>query len=551
MREKIKSVVTGCMSNDAGICSNALREIAAGGSYTAEEKKEIAAGLASLFYRDTFENEKMNQVLNLVVKSMIDLGTEIIPYIIEQLEDADAETAQSFGRVLGGIGAPSIDPLLAEIKNSARSSYAKINCLVALGCFETPEIARAVPVINDCAASSDSMIKAQAVHTLGRIANRVVASDLEESVRWSMFDAAYAAVSDPKPAVRRHAVRALSKMQINHYLDKEQYEKTYQCFRGMMGLDNMEWDHAYIVRAEVDASLHFFNLQPNSHNLPVTHTADRYRQDYKIIAKKELAPGTYHFKVSAPLIARKIVAGQFVIIRPNAHSERIPLSICGWNREEGYIELIIMAIGRTSKEATAKNVGDSFQDVVGPLGQRSHVEKYEGACVLLGGGFGTGAIIPTARDLKELGNRVIGVIGARSKDLVLMEQELREVCDEVIITTNDGSSGMQGMVTDAMKMIMDREPVSFALAVGPVPMMKAISDQTRDTGVSAFVSLNAIMVDGTGMCGACRVTVGGKTKFACFHGPDFDGHQVDFEELSKRLKMFVEKEKVAMETAAV
>ncbi len=272
-----------------------------------------------------------------------------------------------------------------------------------------------------------------------------------------------------------------------------------------------------------------------------------YHQDFKILSKRELCANTFHFKVHAPFIARKILAGQFVIIRPNEKSERIPLSICGWNRDEGYIEIIIMATGRTSTEAVIKEVGESFQDIVGPLGQRSHVTKYDGACVLIGGGYGTGAIIPTAKDLKELGNRVIGIIGARTENLLIMADELKAVCDEVYLTTNDGSVGIEGFVTHALEKIIADEKVSTTLAVGPMPMMMAVADMTKKNDIECWVSLNAIMVDGTGMCGACRVTVGGETKFACFHGPDFDGHNVDYKELMTRQKMFVDKEKIAME----
>ncbi|VAX14891.1 NADH-dependent reduced ferredoxin:NADP+ oxidoreductase subunit A [hydrothermal vent metagenome] len=273
----------------------------------------------------------------------------------------------------------------------------------------------------------------------------------------------------------------------------------------------------------------------------------KYNQDFKVLTKRELCANTYHFKIQAPMIAKKILAGQFIMIRPNENSERIPLSICGWDREEGYIELIIMSAGRTSTEATLKEVGDSFTDVVGPLGQRSHITKYDGACVLMGGGYGTGAIIPTARDLKEAGNRVIGVVGARSENLLLMVDELKEACDEVYLTTNDGSIGIEGFVTHALEEIQKKEKVSSVLAVGPVPMMIAVANMTKEDGIECWVSLNAIMVDGTGMCGACRVTVGGKTKFACFHGPDFNGHEVDFKELMTRQKMFVDQEKIAME----
>ncbi len=276
----------------------------------------------------------------------------------------------------------------------------------------------------------------------------------------------------------------------------------------------------------------------------------QYKQSYLIRKKEFLSPGTYFFQIEAPFIARKIQAGQFIMLRPNANSERIPISICGWDEKEGYIEIIISKEGRTSAEAIRKEQGDSFTDVVGPLGVRSHVSKYEGAAVVLGGGYGAGAVLPTARDLKKMGNKVIGVVGARSKDLVLMESRMREVCDEVYVTTNDGSAGIQGFVTDALKVIMEKEKVSTTLAVGPVPMMKAVADLTKTHGIESWVSLNAIMVDGTGMCGACRVTVDNKTRFACFHGPDFNGHLVDFDELMKRQAMFKIQEKMALEAVS-
>jgi ferredoxin--NADP+ reductase len=192
-------------------------------------------------------------------------------------------------------------------------------------------------------------------------------------------------------------------------------------------------------------------------------------------------------------------------------------------------------------------VGDSFKDVVGPLGERSKIPKSKGTCVVIGGGYGTGAIIPTAMDMKQRGHKVIGIVGARNREMLIMVDELKSVCDEVYLTTNDGSGGIKGLVTDALDRVLLNESVIHVLAVGPVPMMKAVSELTRPFQIETFVSLNAIMVDGTGMCGACRVMVGGETKFACFHGPDFDGHQVDFENLMKRQKMFVKEEKKALD----
>lgn len=280
------------------------------------------------------------------------------------------------------------------------------------------------------------------------------------------------------------------------------------------------------------------------------HRTHRYMQSYALLEKKELAANTFYFKVSAPLLAKKIEAGQFVMIRPNNKSERIPLSVCGWDRNKGYIEIVIMATGRTSQEAVAKQVGESFQDVVGPLGQATHGKKHEGVCVVIGGGYGTGAVLPTARKLKNLGNKVYGIAGARSQNLLLLTKEMQETCDQVFFTTNDGSAGRQGFVTNALEDIIQKERVSYVLAIGPVPMMKAVSDMTKKETtmeIETWVSLNAIMVDGTGMCGACRVSIGGKTKFACYHGPDFLGHEVHFKELMARQKMFLAQEQWAQE----
>ena len=190
--------------------------------------------------------------------------------------------------------------------------------------------------------------------------------------------------------------------------------------------------------------------------------------------------------------------------------------------------------------------GDEFESLVGPLGTPSHVGKY-GTCVLLGGGYGSGAIIPVAKKLKELGNKVIGVVGARTKELLVMHNELKEEVDELYITTNDGSEGIKGFVTTALAAIMEKENVAWVLGIGPVPMMKAIAEQTREDKIPTYASLNAIMVDGTGMCGACRVTVDGVTKFACIHGPDFDAHTTNFEELMLRQNAYKEPEAQANE----
>ncbi len=267
---------------------------------------------------------------------------------------------------------------------------------------------------------------------------------------------------------------------------------------------------------------------------------------YTITSRTMLGPTTVMMHVQAPWVARKAQPGQFVIVRYGVEGERIPLSLSGWDREAGTLRLIIQGVGATTKKMIALKEGDSFTDLVGPLGQRSHLPA-DGTLVVIGGGYGTGAVMPTAREAKATGRRVVGIIGARSKDLVLLEDEMRTVCDEVFVTTNDGSQGMAGMVTDALKIVIAREKVGAVLAIGPVPMMRAVSDMTKPAAIPTMVSLNAIMVDGTGMCGGCRVIVGGETKFACYDGPDFDGHKVDYDVLVLRQQMYKPMEAQAMD----
>ncbi len=268
---------------------------------------------------------------------------------------------------------------------------------------------------------------------------------------------------------------------------------------------------------------------------------------YKILKRKVIAPKTVMLHVEAPAVARSIQQGQFIMLKLNEYGERIPISISGWNKEEGWLRIVIMGAGRTSNEILLMKEGDEFESLVGPLGTPSHVGKFDGTCVLLGGGYGAGAIIPVAQKLKELGNRVIGVVGARNKDLLVMHNELKKEVDELYITTNDGSEGIKGFVTNALAAIMEKENVAWVMGVGPVPMMKAIADMTKADKIPTYASLNAIMVDGTGMCGACRVTVAGKTKFACIHGPDFDAHETNFEELMLRQGAYKEPEAIANE----
>ncbi|HEX8040854.1 MAG TPA: sulfide/dihydroorotate dehydrogenase-like FAD/NAD-binding protein, partial [Chryseosolibacter sp.] len=315
----------------------------------------------------------------------------------------------------------------------------------------------------------------------------------------------------------------------------------HSLFLEITGQDERQsWDSDLIVRQEAERFLKYFSESPSP--------LQAYTQTFRILNKTFLCLNTFQFTIEAPFIARKIEAGQFIIVRPHSMSERIPLSVCGWDRSAGTLQIIVSAVGKTSTEINRMQKGDTFKDIVGPLGERSHLPNAVGTCVVIGGGYGTGAIIPTARDLKARGNKVIGIVGARDKESLIMTDELKGVCDEVLITTVDDSCGRKGMVTDALKELLSREKIIHVLAVGPVPMMRAVSEMTRPLKVETFVSLNAIMVDGTGMCGACRVSVGNETKFACFHGPDFDGHLVDFDNLMKRQKMFVKEEKIALET---
>lgn len=263
----------------------------------------------------------------------------------------------------------------------------------------------------------------------------------------------------------------------------------------------------------------------------------------KIIEKKLIRPpDVFYFKIAAPLISRKAQPGQFVIVRLHEHGERIPLSLADINPEEGTISLIVMAIGKTSAEFVSMNAGDEISDLCGPLGQPTHIEKL-GKVIVIGGGFGVAPLYPIARAFKAAGNKVICIMGARSADLLIYEKEMGEVCDEVLVTTDDGSKGVKGVVTVALEQELEKGDTSLVVSVGPAIMMKFVCLTTKNFGVKTLVSLNPIMVDGSGMCGACRVSVGGETKFACTDGPDFDGHLVDWDVLMSRQKMYLSEEK--------
>ena len=258
---------------------------------------------------------------------------------------------------------------------------------------------------------------------------------------------------------------------------------------------------------------------------------------YKIVSKEQFSEKVFRLRVEAPLIAKAYRAGNFVILRVGEKGERIPLTIAHADPDKGLITLVIQKVGLSSSRICDLNEGDCITDVVGPLGQATHIEKF-GTVVCAGGGVGVAPMLPIAAALKKAGNRVISVLAGRSKDLIILEKEVREVSDEVIIMTDDGSYGDKGLVTEGIERVIKREKVDHCVAIGPAIMMKFVCKLTKQYEIPTVVSLNTIMVDGTGVCGACRVTVGGKTKFVCVDGPEFDGHQVDFDGMMQRLGSF-------------
>lgn len=261
----------------------------------------------------------------------------------------------------------------------------------------------------------------------------------------------------------------------------------------------------------------------------------------KIVSKEQFSANVIKLEVEAPLIARSRKAGHFVIVKVGEKGERIPLTIADADTTKGTITLVIQAIGSSSKKICALNVGDEITDLVGPLGQATHVEKV-GTVVCAGGGVGVAPLLPIVKAFHEAGNRVIVVLAARTKDLVILEEQMRAHSDEVIVMTDDGSYGTKGLVTNGIENVINREKVDLCVTIGPAIMMKFVSALTQRYNVPTVASLNTIMVDGTGMCGACRVTVGGKTKFVCVDGPEFDAHQVDFDEMIMRLGAYRKQE---------
>jgi len=267
---------------------------------------------------------------------------------------------------------------------------------------------------------------------------------------------------------------------------------------------------------------------------------------FKILKKEELSDAVTLFEIEAKDIAKKAKAGNFFVLKIDEQGERIPLTIADFDRERGTITTIFQKMGKTTHQLGALSEGDALSDVIGPLGMHSHIEKF-GKVVCVGGGVGIAPIYPIARALKEAGNTVISIIGARSKNLIFWEDKMREVSDELIIVTDDGSHGRKAVVTVPLDELLRDDDIQLVYAIGPAIMMKFVSKTTEKYQVKTIVSLNSIMVDATGMCGACRVEVGGETKFACVDGPEFEGHKVDFDLLMSRQRMYIDEEKLAME----
>jgi ferredoxin--NADP+ reductase len=268
---------------------------------------------------------------------------------------------------------------------------------------------------------------------------------------------------------------------------------------------------------------------------------------YKILDKGELNPSIDYYRIEAPQIARKAKAGQFVVIRVDETGERIPLTLADWDSTEGSLTLVVQKVGTSTYKLASYQVGDSILNLVGPLGLPSEIENY-GTVICIGGGVGIAPVHPIARELKKAGNKVISIIGARNQDLLFWEDKMRHVSDELIVTTDDGSYARKGLVTEPLKELLEKDTaIRHVWAIGPVPMMKFCSLTTKPFGVHTIVSLNSIMVDGTGMCGCCRVAIGEMTKFACVDGPEFDGHKVDWDLLAKRQLSYCDQERESLE----
>ncbi|PKM56849.1 MAG: ferredoxin-NADP reductase [Firmicutes bacterium HGW-Firmicutes-3] len=268
---------------------------------------------------------------------------------------------------------------------------------------------------------------------------------------------------------------------------------------------------------------------------------------YKIVKKEVLNATVKLLEIEAPLIAKKAQPGQFIILRTDEEGERIPLTIADYDREKGTVTIIFQQVGKTTQVLGALNVGDKILDFVGPLGMASHLDGYKNA-VVIGGGLGSAIAYPQAKKLHEMGAKVTTIAGFRNKELIILEKEMSAVSNQIFITTDDGSNGNKGFVTDELKKLIDQDTsIDLVIAIGPLIMMKFVSQMTKSHGIKTLVSMNPVMIDGTGMCGGCRVTVAGETKFACVDGPDFDGHDIDFDEAMRRQTMYKEQEAESMD----
>lgn len=268
---------------------------------------------------------------------------------------------------------------------------------------------------------------------------------------------------------------------------------------------------------------------------------------YKIVKKRVLNPQVKLMEIEAPAVAKKAEPGQFIILRVYDGGERIPLTIADYDRDKGTVTIIFQEVGKTTKLLGTLNEGESILDFVGPLGVASHLDGYKKVAVI-GGGLGTAIAFPQAKKLHQLGAQVHSIIGFRNKDLIILEDEVKAVSDEIYVMTDDGSNGNKGFVTDMLKKLIEQgNQYDLVIAIGPLVMMKFVAALTKPHGIKTIVSMNPVMIDGTGMCGGCRVTVGGETKFACVDGPDFDGHLVDFDEAMRRQQMYKDHEKQSIE----
>lgn len=263
---------------------------------------------------------------------------------------------------------------------------------------------------------------------------------------------------------------------------------------------------------------------------------------YKILKKTELCPNQYELEIEAPYVTRNAKAGQFIIFRVEDNGERVPITIADVDKEKGILTVVFMAVGYTTKKLAMLEVGDEILDVVGPLGKPTEIEKY-GTVVCVAGGYGAAPCYLISKAFHDAGNKVHMVMGARNKDLLFWIDKMKTACSELHIATDDGSLGHKGFTTEVLADIMKKEKVNYVIAVGPMPMMRAVANLTKPENIKTEASMNPIMIDGTGMCGACRITVGGEVKFACIDGPDFDAHKIDFDEVINRTKIYKDEER--------